>query len=383
LFLDKQLKEKIKKTNALACLECGKCTSVCPVSTVSRKYSPRVLLTRALRQNSDLLLQEYDLWSCLTCGKCEEFCPADIHYIELMQLLRTQAQNSGFDGKCSHSGALQSLQRIMTTGNLNQNRRAWITDDLEISDKGDYLYFVGCTPYFDIFFTDLQLNTLEAARSSIKILNRFGIAPIVLPNERCCGHDLYWNGDTENFKKLAQLNAEMINASEAKYILFSCAECLSSFKNLYQQQGFTIHAQLLHMSQFLNEKISSDELQLSESAEMLTYQDPCRLGRHLGIYDEPRHVLQHNNSSHYRELQPSRKQSLCCGVSGWMNCDINSKAIQTKRLEQAHETEAEVLTVACPKCQIHFTCTLQDKTLNTKYPIRIKDIATITLARMI
>jgi len=392
--MNSELREKVKRTNAYACLECGKCTSICPVSlfrrnsTTDKQYSPRILLTKAIRQKYESLFYDYDLWSCLTCKKCDEYCPSGIHYIELMQFLREGASRSGFDGRCSHSGALQSLSRIMTSDNLQQNRLAWLSNDLKTSKRGDVLYFVGCAPYFDVFFTDLHLSTLDAAKSSIKILNKLGISPVLLPNELCCGHDLLWNGDVENFEKLANQNISEIKQTGAKTILFSCAECLSAFKNLYPGYGFHVKAELKHMSQFLAEKLATGELALAASNDDITYQDPCRLGRHLGIYDEPRRVLQNNASQlaegagQLHDMKETGKRSLCCGVSAWMNCDLTSKTMQVERLRQACETGAKVLAVACPKCQIHLTCAMKDQAVNEKYGIRIRDISAITLERM-
>ncbi|MFC1619777.1 (Fe-S)-binding protein [Candidatus Neomarinimicrobiota bacterium] len=379
-----ELETQIKRTNALACLDCGKCTSVCPVSLYSRSYSPRVLLNRTIRKNFDGVFESYDLWSCLTCRKCDEICQSGIHYIDLIQYLRTAARQQGFDGSCSHAGALQSLSRIMTSEDLNQNRLEWVPDDVEVAEEGDVLYFVGCAPYFDVFFDDLGVTTLEAAESSLRILNRLGVTPALLSDERCCGHDLIWNGDVENFTRLAKHNLEAVEKSGAKTILFSCAECMSAFKNLYPEQGLKVKAELKHMSQFLAEKIDAGELQLQAPSSAVTYQDPCRLGRHLGIYDEPRNVLGDGPSGEegISEMRQSGKRSLCCGVSAWMNCDMTSKAIQTERLKQAQESGAEVMAVACPKCQIHLTCTQKDGRVSEKYGLKIRDISAITLERM-
>ncbi|UCH11436.1 MAG: (Fe-S)-binding protein [Fidelibacterota bacterium] len=381
-----ELNDQIKRTNAYACLECGKCTSVCPVSRYGRDYSPRMLLNRTIRKDFDAIFQDYDLWSCLTCKKCDDVCLAGIQYIELTQLLRSKALEEGFKGKCSHAGALQSLSRIMTSEYLHQNRLDWVTDDLGIATEGEILYFVGCAPYFDVFFSDLEVTTLEAAQSSIRILNRLGIEPVLLADERCCGHDLLWNGDAENFTRLGKHNLEEISKTGAKTILFSCAECLSTFKSLYPQWGLTVKPELKHMSQFLAEKVATGELELQSSDTSITYQDPCRLGRHLGIYDEPRQVLAtgspRDNGAPLREMQQAGKRSLCCGVSAWMNCDRTSKAIQTERLRQAKSTGADVLAVACPKCQIHLTCTMKDQLLKDKYGLTIRDISALTLERM-
>ena len=106
------------------------------------------------------------------------------------------------------------------------------------------------------------------------------------------------------------------------------------------------------------------------------------MGRHLGIYDEPREVLKTNNDKHFHEMKQNNKGSLCCGVSAWMNCDMTSKAIQRERLKQASETGAEILAVACPKCQIHLVCTMKDDIVKERYGINIKDISTITLEKI-
>jgi len=374
--------KQIKDTNALACLECGKCTGVCPVSRFDRQFSPRSLLMESIKKGSDDLLGNYNLWSCLTCKRCDAVCPSAINYSDLTRYVRQGASESGFKGKCSHSGAMEMLQNIMTAEDLDQKRLSWVGSDLQISETGDYLYFVGCAPYFDIFFEDLDLNILESAKSSIKILNRLGISPVLMPNERCCGHDLLWNGDLEKFKQLAHKNLEMIKKTEAKTILFSCAECMSAFNDLYPAAGLNIEFKLQHMSQFLAEKIESGEIVLKDPTKNITYQDPCRLARHLGETEAPRKVLD-NGGNHFHEMLQNGQSSLCCGVSAWMNCDITSKNIQTERLKQAHATGAEILAVACPKCQIHLECTCKDAVVKEKYGLKIQDIAEITLERML
>ncbi|MCK4903208.1 MAG: (Fe-S)-binding protein, partial [Candidatus Marinimicrobia bacterium] len=307
------LVDQIKATNAYGCLECGKCTAVCPVSLFSQRYSPRSMLTKTVRNEFDSLYIDYDLWSCLTCRRCDAVCPANIDYSTLTQVVRSSAKDSGFHGKCSHSGAMELLQRVMTAKDIKQNRLEWVTDDLKITDQGDILYYVGCAPYFDVFFDDLNISTIDAAKSSIKILNKLGVTPVLMSDERCCGHDLLWNGDIENFKMLAEKNIESIENTSAKTILFSCAECMSAFMNLYPEHGFKVKPKLMHMSQFLAEKMSANKLNLKESATDITFQDPCRLGRHMGIYDEPRQVLKQNDGEHYHEMMQHEKKSLCCG----------------------------------------------------------------------
>ncbi len=380
--MHEELYAAVQKTKALACLECGKCTSVCPVSRFSGSYSPRLMLNQAVKQDFEGLFANYDLWSCLTCQRCDQVCPSAISYITLTQTLRNRADTTQFKGQCSHSGVLETLQKMMTSKDLQQNRLDWVGDELDISmDQGEILYFVGCAPYFDSFFTNLEIATLDAAISSIKIMNHLGIKPVLLPQERCCGHDLYWNGDIDNFKMLAEHNLKMIKSTGCKTILFSCAECQSAFQNLYVNNGFKVPWKLIHMSQFLKEKIEVGDLELQTSDKAITFQDPCRLGRHLNEYEAPRAVLKSNGGDNVVEMMQHGKGALCCGVSAWMNCDGTTRKIQNERLVQAEATGAEELAVACPKCHIHLQCTQQHRN-DPDWSINIKDISTITLERI-
>lgn len=376
------LMEMVEKTNSLACLACGKCTSVCPVATIGKSYSPRITVTRTIRQDFDNLLGEYDLWSCLSCKKCDAYCPADVHYIDLIKILRNEARGAGFAGSCSHAGVLQVLARMMVNPDLKQRRLDWVPKSLKTSPSGEILYFVGCAPYFDTLFTNLEPHTLDAAVSSITILNALGIKPALMAEERCCGHDLYWNGDRANFRRLAEYNLAAVKQTGARTILFSCAECLSAFKELYPEIGLSVDAELKHMSEFLAEKIVAGDLVLAEDDTAVTYQDPCRLGRHLGIYDAPRFVLNSGSNGHLKEMAQHRKHALCCGVSAWMNCGATAKGIQMERLRQVRETGARLLAVACPKCQIHLLCAQKDRKVKEDLGIEIQDIATVTLNRL-
>lgn len=380
--MDLELKDLIKRTNALACEECDCCTRICPISRISKDFSPRALLTQTIREDFDAIFRDYNLWNCLTCKRCEPVCQANIHFIELIQILRRGAKDAGFKGVCSHAGAMELLQQIMVSKDLKQDRLEWVTKDMKIADKGEILYFVGCAPYLDTFFSDLKLDILDAAKSSVKLLNKLGITPVVMADERCCGHDLFWNGDMINFKVLAKFNLEAIKNTGAKTILFSCAECLSAFKQLYPQHVSGVNAELKHMSQFLAEKVNTGELKLSPLEKKVTFHDPCRLGRHLKIYDEPRLLLRSGDSENFREMRHNKKRSLCCGVSAWMNCDITSRALQVQRLKQAKDIKTDIMAVACAKCQIHFVCTMKKQAVKEDFGFEIRDISSIVLERL-
>ncbi len=374
--------EAIKRAKAYYCLDCGKCTSVCPISRLDPDYSPRRTVQRALSGDEGELLRDGLLWSCLTCKLCNERCESDVLYSELIRDLRIEAHRIGEEGLCSHSGAIQSLMRIMAAPKLEQNRLDWIPRGLKISDQGEYLYFVGCLPYFDAFFTDLDLNTLDIAKSTIKLLNHLGIEPVLAGNERCCGHDLLWTGDIDNFRKLAQHNIEEIRRTGAKKLIASCPECYRTLKVDYPRYVGSLGVEVIHISQFLAEKISEGRLKLRSLNRRVTYQDPCRLGRFSSIYDEPRQMMGAIEELELKEMGKSGKTSVCCGTSAWMGCSSLSKQIQVARLKEAKSTGADLLITACPKCEIHFRCTMNDEKAGEEVRIEIKDLVSLIAGQL-
>ncbi len=371
------IEEAIRRTKAYYCLDCGKCTSVCPISRLDPDYSPRRTVQRALSGDGGELLRDGLLWSCLTCKMCDERCESDVYYSELIRDFRIEAHKIGEEGVCSHSGAIQSLMRIMAAPKLEQNRLDWIPEELKISEEGEFLYFVGCLPYFDAFFTDLDLNTLAIAKSTIKLLNHLGIEPALASNERCCGHDLLWTGDVEGFKRLAQHNIEEIKRTGCTKLIASCPECYRTLKVDYPKYVDDLGVEVIHISQFLADKISEGTLKFGGLNRKVTYQDPCRLGRFSGIYDEPRQIIEAIEGLELKEMGKSRKAAICCGTSAWMSCTSLSKQIQVERLKEAKSTGADLLITACPKCQTHFLCAMKDEQLGEDIRIEMQDLTTL------
>lgn len=372
-----ELDSVLKGTNVLDCLECGKCTSNCPISRFDRSFSPRYTISSFLEESPEELLGDARLWRCLTCGLCNLRCPVDVHYSEFTRRLRAQAAADGREPTCSHGGALQALMKIMTAPALQQNRMEWVNQELQLADKGEVLYFVGCLPYFDALFTDLDVETLTIARGAIKILNRLGVKPVVLKNERCCGHDLYWSGDTEAARRLAQHNVEEIRGTGAKLVLFTCAECYRTFKVDYPMLVGPLDFQVTHISEYLAERIPELGKLAARSERLATYHDPCRLGRHLGIYDPPRTVITALPGLQLREMAKHRDTAICCGTSAWLSCDRYSKAIQTMRLASARATGAQLMITTCPKCYIHFTCAMKSQDYPEEARIEVKDLTAV------
>jgi heterodisulfide reductase subunit D len=367
------IQQIIRDTKAYYCLECGKCTSVCPISRREPDYSPRLAVERAIWGEGEELLADALLWSCLTCQQCAERCPSGVHYVEFIRDLRALARGAGEEGLCTHGEAIQTWMRMMTAPDLKQNRLEWLDEDLKVSTDSDTVYFVGCLPYYDVLFNKIGAQGVEIARSTVRVLNRLGVEPIILEDERCCGHDLLWEGDVANFRKLAELNIAMLQETGAKRIVTACPECARTLKVDYATYVGDLGMEVVHISQLLADL---EPRTCSGVGRKVTYHDPCRLGRHLGIYDAPRQVIEALGLE-LVEMEHSGKNALCCGTSCWTNCGAINKQIQVDRLREAQATGAELLVTACAKCQIHFKCALDDARVGEEFGMEIQDLVTL------
>jgi len=354
------LEDIIQETKTYYCLECGKCTSVCPVAKYDPSFSPRAIIEGALLGFEDELVFNRELFSCLTCYTCKQECPSDVDFPIFVRKARSIAQDNGQRGICAHSGQLQSLARLMTSPTIKQKRLEWLSKEYSVSENSDVLFWVGCAPYFEPIFEDIEFRALDITEASLKVLNLLGIEPKLLPDEKCCGHDVLWTGDIETFKKLAEHNAAQIKEAGVKKIVFSCPEGYRTFKLDYPNY-VDLDCEVQHISELLAEKIEQKGVKFKEINKKVTYQDPCRLGRHLGVYDAPRKVLESIPGIELVEMKHSGWESICCGTSAWTNCDSYSNMLRTDRLSEAVETGAELLITTCPKCQTHFRCAMVDK----------------------
>jgi heterodisulfide reductase subunit D len=346
------INELIDLTKTYYCLDCGVCTGSCPVSRVFPDFSPRQIIERCLYELEDP--SDPTLWSCLTCAQCSVRCPVNINFPEFIRLMRDEAHARGFDGTPSHNGMLQSIMSIQTR-DIKQDRTFWVEDG-RTRETGDVFYFVGCRPYFDVLFRDIKAGAIKGAQNVLKLLNHCGVEPVVSNDERCCGHDALWNGDEEKFKRLARINLDVIRASGAKEVVFSCPEGYYTFSHFYPQYFGPLGFRPVHILDFLAEKVKNGVVSFVEAPSVFTYHDPCRLGRLAGVYEAPRTLLKAVPGLDLVEMARSRENGVCCGTTGWMNCSSCSKEIQMARLNEASETGATTLVTACPKCQIHLKC---------------------------
>jgi heterodisulfide reductase subunit D len=236
----------------------------------------------------------------------------------------------------------------------------------EIKSDSKYAYFPGCVDFMDLFLHDVGVNFGEIAASSLKLLNKAGIKPKILPL-KCCGHDVLWQGKKDVFDRLARYNTKVINDSGIETLILSCAECYRTFA-----KDYNIKPKVVHISELL------DKLGLNLKSSV-TYHDPCRLGRHMGQYDAPREALR-TSGVEIMEMTHNKGNALCCGVSSFMNCDERTKAMRILRLDEAQATGAKTLITTCTKCLAHFNCLKNEKEAARKYDLDIVDL-TVYLAR--
>ncbi len=367
----------IEESRVFHCVDCGKCTGACPLAQVDRDFSPRLIARHVIEEGLGSEYIRERVWSCLTCGLCDERCLQGIPFTHFIRNLRLLLKEYEEAGHLSHGGCLQGLMRMQTALSLNQSRLDWISPDLKISSQGEILYFVGCLSFFNRFFPEMDLDLLRIAVDTVRILNGLGIEPVVLPNERCCGHDLIWTGDELNFQRLRRINMESFKKAGAKTIITACGECSYVLGHLYPQASDAFPFEVMHLSEFLRQRGFNGQKSLGKT---VTYQDPCRLGRFQGIYEAPRELL--GSIAQVREMPHFGPGAWCCGNSSWLHCDRFSKQMQVERLMEAKGTKSDLVVTACPKCQIHLTCAMSDVNRLQDLHIDIQDMATVLAETM-
>jgi Fe-S oxidoreductase/coenzyme F420-reducing hydrogenase delta subunit len=382
------VKELISDTGAFDCVECGKCTTVCPVAKYDTSFAPRTIVLRAMEGIVDNIAKDRDIWTCITCEQCNAMCPYKVDYTGFIRGMREEAVELGAAPLCSQGGVIHAVQRIMAKADLKQNRLGWVKKDMKIADKGDVFYFVGCLPHYDAIFYDRQgLRLQNICESAVRIMNKAGVVPVVSNEEKCCGHDLNWTGDEGNFEKLMDHNLELIRKSGAKKVVFTCPECYRTFKMDYQDLAGDMEFELVHISDFIKQLADSGQLKLQAAVKpsfTFTYHDSCRLGRHSGIYDSPRELAKAFSGAKFVEMENTKDKAVCCGVSAWSNCNAISKKIQVDRVIEAKRVGADRLLMFCPKCQIHMKCAVQDKVPvdPSMVDVKLEDF-TVALARLL
>ena len=353
------------------CMQCGTCTGVCPWNLV-KYFSPRGMIR--LAQFGLEGFESEDLWNCVTCNTCVINCPRGLEIIDIIRSMRIMMNETG-SVPASLKGPIGSItSRGNPWSGEPEDRTKW-TEGLgvkEFSPEMEYLYFTCCTQAYDV-------RNQKVGQAIIKVLQSADVDfGLLKENEKCCGDAVRKMGGEELFMTLAENNMGIFEEKEVKRILTASPHCFNAFVKDYKE--FEGNYEVWHYTQFLKELIQKEKIIPKQKVEKrVTYHDPCYLGRHNNIYDEPREVLKSIPGLELIEMERNRENSLCCGGGGgglWNEVPAEER-FSVLRVEEAAETGAEIIAAACPYCISMFEDAL--KTTGKEEEMKVMDISELIL----
>ncbi len=328
-----------------SCPSCGLCIDVCPMSEVKDNYkNTAVYFIRNIRKGKRRRDVKNMTEKCLMCGKCIEVCPLGI---ESLNIKIAQRKKTYYKIKSDFS-YLERLQDYKITRPQ---------DDLSAHSQKT-LYFAGCMSHLTPKITRSMTKIFKLANENFEFLDADGSI--------CCGRPMMLTGKINEAQALIAKNTELIKKSGAKKLVLSCPICYKVFKEEYQLDGIEI----LHHTQYINELIENDKLNIDRSDKRYAYHDPCELGRAFGIYDEPRNII--DNIGLLTQGKSDRDMSACCGGSiGSLTMSMEERDEITKNtIKDLTLNQPDEIVTACPLCL---------KTFARLSPIEVKDIAEIVV----
>jgi Fe-S oxidoreductase len=374
-----------------SCADCGRCSDHCPANAVGRPLSPRFISIKSrdysfshypLRgdfkiSNEPLIgniLEEHEIWSCTTCGACEEECPVMIEYIDKIVDLRRYMVEEGMVPQSLQKplGALE--KRGNPYGKMERKRADWIKDKsfadtckvkvLGNEVKAETLFFVDSVTSFDD-------RIQQIARSTARVLRACGIDFGILgPAEMDSGHEVRRFGEEMLFQQLRDKNIEAISATAVKKLVTADPHAYNALKKDYIGMPA-----VEHISQVISCALSGKRIRLKpfkEEGKVFTYHDPCYLGRHNGLYDIPRMVIDSIEGLKRVEMGKNCKdRSFCCGGGGLYLFyePFEDKRMGQVRVEMAAEAGADVIITACPFCMINLEDAVKTSGLEGKMEV--------------
>jgi Fe-S oxidoreductase len=356
--------------NVKGCIQCGRCSGGCPVSMKSNLNVRRLIYYSLNELLQPLNPDELGLWECTSCTTCSERCPKNVQPAEIITELRSRVIESGRMSTQVQAALESTYVQGNPWGRGREKRMDWAADlDLPVIPAGgktDLLLFTCCTAVYD-------QRCQPVARALVKLLRAAGVEfGVIGTEETCCSSEQRRMGEIGMFDELAQGNTKLITERHPKRILVLSPHCYNAFKKDYPG----LDVPVVHHTQLLAELLDSGKLKVKTPLEeIVTYHDPCYLGKQNKVYEEPRAVLRALAGDRFVELDRSRDTSLCCEGGGgrmWVESAGKGRLAET-RVTDAVDLGATILATACPFCIL----TLEDavKTTNSDQKLRIKDIA--------
>jgi len=355
--------------DSYACIMCNRCQDVCPATNTGKALSPAAILINeryelnkifpafsagqeSPRPLLDFALNEEATWACTTCNACIEVCPVGneqmLHIIDVRRerVLAAAEFPKGLQNTFNH------MERAGNPWGMPAGERlAWAkglpfaVPTLEERPDSQVLYWVGCAVAFDP-------RAQKIARSMAELLHAAGIEWAVLgKNEKCTGDTARRTGNEYLFAQMAQENIAVLNEIKPKTIITTCPHCFHTIANEYPQFGGNYVVK--HHTEFIDELIRGGKLKLSAEANgSVTFHDPCYLGRHNGIFDQPRALIQ-STGAKLTEPKRHRSNSFCCGAGGgqfWKEEEKGTERVGTNRYRELKQTGAKTVATGCPFC---------------------------------
>ena len=336
-----------------SCPSCGLCIDVCPMSEVKDNYkNTAVYFIRNIRKGKRRRDVKAMTEKCLMCGKCIEVCPLGIESLDI----KIAQRNKTYYKIKSDFEYLKSQQTLVPEPVEGKGIGTSTSSVTETTKNSETLYFAGCMSHLTPTITRSMKKIFEIAKENYEFLDAEGSI--------CCGRPMMLTGKVNEAKALIDKNTELIKNSGAKRLILSCPICYKVFKEEYNLEGIEI----LHHTQYINELIENDKLDIDRNDKHYVYHDPCELGRAFDIYDEPRNII--DNIGLLTPGKSNRDMAVCCGGSiGSLTMTLEERDEITKNSikDLMHNNPDEIVT-ACPLCL---------KTFARLAPVKVRDIAEI------
>ncbi len=369
-----------------ACTLCKRCQDRCPSFATDKPLSPMQLINRigeiaATNPAMDLIdaVTKDAIWSCTTCRACQDICPASIEHVNKIVEMRRNLVL--MEGEFPGEEVMAAMEQVEVNGNplgMGYAARGDWADGMNVPSLADdpdidVLYFVGCYASFD-------KRNMKVARDLVTLCHAAGIKVGILgKEEKCCGEPVRKMGNEYLYQTLAVENIETIQKYGIKKIITSCPHCFNTLTKDYRDLGLNVHVE--SHTVFLAGLVQEGKLPIRAESFACTYHDSCYLGRHNGIYEAPRQLIE-AAGGHISEMDKNRDQAFCCSAGGGriLAEEKLGTRINIKRVEMAAATGAPTLLSNCPFCLTMFEDGV--KGANVEESLRPRDLAEILVERL-